>query len=178
VILLGYYENFPEVIYVHGTAHFSHSLSNSVLQRVILKTFHELNHESHRIGEVTPLAPSECEASFEFGLAEGLAFNYLDNEELNRALKTVNKKALETLDFFCAVRYRATGKEKQSRPKFDYYLLRFTFKKENSEMRVFHERGPRRVSPKELLTFLIKNINSMLSRNQAGPLLVKKLRAL
>ncbi len=176
--MLGFYENFPEAIHIHGAAQFNHSLSNSFLQQIILKTFHRLNHERHEIGEITPLAPSECEASFEFGLAEGLAFNYLDKDEVGRALKTVNKKALETLDFFCAIRYRATGKEKKSRLKFDYYLIRFTFEKGNEEIRIFHERGPRRASPEELLTFLVKNINKSLSRNRARPLTVKKLWAL
>jgi len=174
--LFGCYENFPEA--VHGIAQFSHSLSSSVLQHMILQTFHRLNHESHNIGEVTPLAPSECEASFEFGLAEGLAFNYLDKDEVDRALKAVSKKALETLDFFCAIRYHATGKEKRSRLKFDYYLLRFTFERGNAEMRVFHERGPRRVSPEELIAFLVKDINKGLSRNRARPLNLKNMRAL
>jgi len=174
--LLGCYENFPEA--VHGIAQFSHFLSSSVLQQTILQTFHRLNHESHNVGEVTPLAPSECEASFEFGLAEGSAFNYLDRDEADRALKTVSEKALETLDFFCAIRYRAIDKEKRSRLKFDYYLLRFTFERGNAEMRVFHERGPRRVSPEELLVFLVKDINKGLSRNRARPLTVKNMRAL
>jgi hypothetical protein len=178
VKLLGYYENFPEVAYVHGIAEFSHSLSGSVLQQTILQTFHQLNYKPHKIGEVTPLAPSESGASFEFGLAEGLAFNYLDRDEVDRALKTVNKKALDRLDFFCAIRYYTTNKGKNSRLKFDYYLLRFTFERGNADMRVFHERGPRRVSPKELLTFLIKEINVGLSRNRARPLSMKKLRAL
>jgi hypothetical protein len=176
--LLGYYENFPETVHVHGIAEFSYSLSGSVLQKTILQTFHQLNYQPHKIGEVTPLAPSESGASFEFGLAEGLAFNYLDRDEVDRALKTVNKKALERLDFFCAIRYHAADKGKHSRLKFDYYLLRFTFERENTEMRIFHERGPRRVSPKELLTFLIKEINEGLSRNRARPLTVKKLWAL
>lgn len=174
--MLGYYENFPEV--VHGVAQFSHSLSSSVLQHTILQTLHRLNHEPHKIGEVTPLAPSQCDASFEFGLAEVSTFNYLDRDEVDRALKTVSKKALETLDFFCAIRYHATSKEKRSRLKFDYYLLRFTFERRNAEMRVFHERGPRRVSPEELLIFLVKDINKGLNRNRARPLTVKNMRAL
>lgn len=174
--MLGRYENFPEV--VHGVAQFSHSISSSALQHMILQTFHQLNHERRKIGEVTPIAPSECEASFEFGLAEGSAFNYLDKDEVDGALKTVGKKALETLDFFCAVRYHAADKVKRSRLKFDYYLLRFMFDRGKTEMRIFHERGPRRVSPEELLVFLVRDINKGLSRNRARSLNVKNLRAL
>ena len=102
------------------------------MQQAMLLTFYQLNKEVYRLHDILRFAPSsECETSFEFGVAEGVVFNYLDKEEVNRLQKSVAKKAMSIIDFLCVVRYHRVNKEKRVPLRFDYHLLRFMFNKNN-----------------------------------------------
>lgn len=102
---------------------------------------------------------------FEFGLAddEKFNFNYVDREEVKKALDSLSK-APDTLDFFCVIRYYQVKGEKRQALKFDYYLLRTMYEKELFELQVFHQRGPRYLSPEELIWFVFNEINQASSR--------------
>ncbi len=159
--MLGRYENFPEV--VHSVARFTHQSTEKRLQQAILRALHRLNQATHNLNAISPFSTPRCEVSFEFGGAEGLNFNYLDKEELERFQKSIEKEAPPTLDFFCAVRYHVL-KEGRRRPlKFDYHLLRFAFHGKSIEVQVSHERGIRRVSLEDLTNFIIGKIREELS---------------
>jgi len=97
-------------------------------------------------------------------VAEGITFNYLDEEELKRFQKTITKEALPTLDFFCVVRYHALKEGRHVPLKFDYHLLRFVFQRNSVEMQISHERGTRRVSLEDLANFIIGQISEELPR--------------
>jgi hypothetical protein len=43
--------------------------------------------------------------------------------------------------------------------KFDYYLLRTLYSKGGFEIQVFHERGPRYISPEDLTLFIFNKAN-------------------
>ncbi|NIU81350.1 hypothetical protein GWN63_03780 [Candidatus Bathyarchaeota archaeon] len=159
--MLGRYENFPEV--VHSVAIFAYESTEKGLQQAILRALHRLNQLTHNLNVISPFSTPRCEVSFEFGVAEGLTFNYLDREELERFQKSIKKQTPPTLDFFCAVRYHIL-KEGRRRPlKFDYHLLRFAFHGRSIELQVSHERGIRRVSPEDLINFIIGQIREELS---------------
>ena len=69
------------------------------------------------------------------------------------------------MDIFCAIRYYKKVQDEKKRPlRFDYYMLRFLFNKNTVEMLVLHERGPRYVSPEEIITFLANKINEAFSK--------------
>ena len=174
--LLGRYENFPGVI--HGFARFTYRLSRRKLQQTILHTLHQLNREVCGLNEITLLPSSKCEVSFEFGVAEGTTFDYLGEEAMDRIQKSVAKKSLPVLDFLCVVRYHIIKKGKRVALKFDYHILRFLFHRNNAELLVFHERGPRHVSPEDLLRFMVTRINNGLLRNRLKPLAINHLKAL
>jgi len=174
--LLGYYENFPETI--HGVARFTHQISTKMLQQAILSTLHQLNRETRGLSAITPISPSKCEVSFEFGMAEGTTFSYLDKEELDRFQKRIVKKALPILDVLCVVRYHVIDEGKRLPLKFDYHLLRLIFHKNRVEWQISHERGTQRVSLEDLITFITKRIDEMLSQMQLKPLTLKYLRTL
>jgi len=160
--LLGHYENFPDVI--HSVAKFTHQSTEKKLQQAILRALHRLNEEKHDLNTISPFSTPECEVGFEFGVAEGITFNYLDEEELERFQRGIRKEAPPTLDFFCVVRYH-TLKEGRRRPlKFDYNLLRFISHGNNVEVQVSHERGIRRVPLEDLTNFIIGQIREELSR--------------
>jgi hypothetical protein len=160
--MLGFYENFPKN--VHKTAHFKASASKKRLQQTLTQTLHKLNNETFSLEDVVHPSVPQCIVDFEFGIAEASNFNYLDNEEINRVLKIIRKKPFQIMDFFCAIRYHKTQNKKKTPLKFDYYMLRFTFNKKSTEIQVFHERGPRHVSPEEITNFVVNKINEAFPR--------------
>lgn len=158
--LLGYYENFPTVI--HNVSKFTHQSTEKKLQKAILRVFHRLNQEKRDLNVLSPFFTSKCEVSFEFGVAEGVTFNYLDEEELKRFQKDIAKEALPTLDFFCVIRYHALKEGRRVPLKFDYHLLRFVFHGNSVEMQISHERGTRRVSLEDFANFIIGQMSKEL----------------
>ena len=168
--MLGRYEIFPEN--VHSVAFFSYQAPTKSLQQAILCTFHRLNSETFDLGAVTPYLKQNYGVGFEFGVADGFDFNFLDQNELDQCLKSVDETEVEALDFFFVVRYhlvRDSGKRVPLR--FDYHVLRFTFYENSLETRIRHERGTQRVPLDDLTDFLVKQINAELSRRQLTPLI-------
>jgi hypothetical protein len=162
--LLGHYENFPEV--VHGIGRLIYSSSKVNVQQAILRTLHRLNKTVFSLKDIVTFALLECEVKFELGMADGVDFYYLDGEELRRFQKGIVESTLPNLDFFCVVCYHIIKNGKRVPLKFDDYMLRFVFLNENSlELRVFHQRGVRRVSVEDFVTFVTKRINEELSQN-------------
>jgi hypothetical protein len=167
--LLGRYENFPEN--VHGVAHLEHQNSAKEAQKAIICTFHRLNQETFDLSVLNPYLKQKCEVGFEFGVADGACFNFLNPKELARCLKSVDETEMECLDFFFAVRYHRVRDGGERLPlKFDYCVLRFSFKEGGLELRIRHERGTQRVPLDELTEFLVKQMNVELSQRRLTPL--------
>ncbi len=167
--MLGHYENFPEN--VHALASFDYHESAKDIQKAILCTFHLLNHETCDLGSVTPYLKQNCEVSFEFGVAEGNDFSFLDQKELEQCLNSVDEKELQTLDFFFVVRYHLVKEDGRRVPlRFDYNVLRLVFQESGLEMRMRHERGSQRVTLEDLTAFMTKRINAEVSRRRLTPL--------
>ena len=163
--MLGRYENFPKN--VHVVALFDYQDSARRVQQAILCALHYLNHERYDLDVVIPYLKAKSEVSFEFGVAEGLDFNFLDQKELDQCMRSVAEKELQTLDFFFAVRYHLIREGGKRVPlRFDYHVLRFSFQESGLELRIRHERGTQRVPLDDLTDFLVKQINVELSRRQ------------
>jgi hypothetical protein len=165
--VLGFYPNFPEN--VHKTVQLHTSISNGTLQRVLTETLNRLNSETVNLGEDAVTPTPRRMANLEVGIAEDNGFNYLDTEEKERLLKTINARNLQTVDLFCAIRYCKVHDEDKRPMRFDYYMLRLTFSKKAVEMRVFHEKGPMHTTPDELAQFLINRINASFSKRVLKP---------
>jgi len=155
--MLGFYENFP--VNIHVIESFSATLSNKKLQQRLIQVLREVNRRTFSFEEVACPTVPECTIIFEVGLADAKNFNYIDEEEAKKALRSVRKGSFRTMDFFCAVRYYKGSGEEKTPLKFDYYMLRTVFGKNTVEIRVFHERGPRYISPEDMVTFLVNMIN-------------------
>jgi hypothetical protein len=160
--MLGFYENFPANI--HRTDNFTSPLSSKKLQQRLIQVLHDINRETFSFEEVAYPTVPECTIIFEVGLAEAKSFNYIDEEEIKRVLSALRKETFRSMDFFCAVRYYKGAGEKKTPLKFDYYLMRFVFGKNSMEIQVFHERGPRYISPEDIVTFLVNMVNEMSAR--------------
>jgi len=155
--MLGFYENFPQTI--HKTAVFSFSLSIRKLQQIIAQTFHMLNQSFFELDNITFPSILKCKVAFEFGIAETEKFKYLDDEELSEITSFLRSNSFQIIDAFCAIRYYKVNNEKKTPLKFDYYLIRLLFNKKIMEMQIFHERGPRYMTPEDIVDFLGRKVN-------------------
>jgi hypothetical protein len=108
--------------------------------------------------------------SFEFGVADGFSFNFLDQNELDRYVKCIDETK-EFLDFFFAVRYHIIKDGSKNIPlRFDYFVLRFAFQESSLVLSIRHERGIQRVPLDGLTAFLLKQINLELTYRQLQPI--------
>lgn len=160
--MLGFYNNFPRS--VHKIVPFVTSISEKTLQKALIETFCKLNNGTFSLEEVATPSIPQCTVIFEFGVAEGDDFNYLDEEERSRLLKVIGKKPFSTMDFLCVIRYYKLRNGIKTPLKFDYYMLRFSFNKKTAQMRVFHEKGLMYVSHKDLPYFIADKINAQFCR--------------
>jgi hypothetical protein len=160
--MLGLYENFPKTI--HKTTSFTASISNKRLQQALIQTLQKINNKNFNLQEITNPSMPQCTAILEFGIAETNNFNYLDDEEANKVLKVIQKKPLQVMDFFCALRYYKMQNEEKTPLRFDYYMIRFIFNKDLMEIQIFHERGPRHVPPEDVANFVANKINEAFSK--------------
>ena len=101
--MLGCYQNFP--LNVHAISFFEYLDSIKEIQKVIICTFYDLNQKTFDLGAVTPYLRQNCEVGFEFGVADGVDFVYLDQKELVRCIKNLDKSKVEILEVFFVVRY-------------------------------------------------------------------------
>jgi hypothetical protein len=130
------------------------------LQQHLIQFFGELNHRRFNFEEITiPTIPYGV-VIFELGLAETDGFTFLNETQTKKALEYISKAQLQTLDFFCAIRYYKTSCGKRQALKFDYYMLRMIFGKGSFELQIYHERGPRYLSPQDIAGFLVNNLNA------------------
>jgi len=175
--LLGKYEKFPQI--VHGIGSFTYKFPARELQQAILQIFYRLNRETYDLSDITHLPSSQCKASFEVGIAEDISFNFLDDEELERFQKSVQKDTLHFLDFFCVVRYHIVKIDGKRVPlRFDHYFLRFIFYQRDVELRIVHERGTQRTHLEDLVNFVIKHIDNELAKRNLETLGKRYLRTL
>jgi hypothetical protein len=160
--MLGFYDNFP--VNIHKIDNFSTTFSNKKLQQRLIRVLHEMNLKTFSFEEIAYPSVPECTIIFEAGLADAKDFNYIDEEETKKVLDVLRKGTFSSMDLFCAVRYYKNTAEKKAPLKFDYYMLRVIFGKNTVEIRVFHERGPRYISPEDIVTFLVNMINETSKR--------------
>jgi len=160
--MLGFYENFP--VNIHRIEAFTTPLSSKSLQRRLIRVLHDVNRRKFSFEEVSCPTVPKCTIIFETGLADAGSFNYIDEEETRKVFSALRKAPFQTMDFFCAFRYYKGTAGNKAPLKFDYYLMRVIFGKNSLEIQVFHERGPRYVSPEDIVTFLVNEVNKTSSR--------------
>ena len=160
--MIGFYENFP--VNIHRIETCTSSLSTRKLQQRLVQVLHDINRRTFSFEEIAYPTVPECSVIFEVGIAEAKSFTFIDKEEVKNVLSVLRKETLRLMDFFCAVRYYKGTAEKKTPLKFDYYMIRVVFGKDTVEIRVFHERGPRYISPEDIVTFLVNMINEASAR--------------
>ncbi|MDR2204224.1 MAG: hypothetical protein LBE76_08055 [Nitrososphaerota archaeon] len=141
---------------------FGSTLNIKQLQQHLIRTITELNRKPFCFEEITIPTIPNSEVIFEFGLADGKYFNFLNIQEAKCACDTVIKyRQVSVLDFFCVIRYYRCNVQKRIALKFDYYMLRVNFAAKRAEFRVFHKQGLRYINPEDLVMMIVNKINKL-----------------
>jgi len=143
---------------------FKSTVPSAQLQRRLIQAFYEVNGKEFSFEEAANPTIPECRIIFEFGLADGESFNYIDEEEVKKALDLLAKERLDTIDFFLAIRYYKGEEKKKRALKFDYYLIRTGYSRDDFEIQVYHKKGLRYLSPEDLTLFIFNRINEASKR--------------
>ena len=169
--MIGLSDKFPEKI--HRIERYETTFPAKKVQKEIILSVVKINSKTLSFEEITYPTIPNCKIIFEIGLAEAKIYNYIDEEERNRFLKALRNETFKLLDLFVAIRYYQINREKSTPLNFDYYLMRIIFEKKVIEFRVFHERGPRHISPEDLVSIIINEINKKSIKK--GKIIIKKI---
>lgn len=159
--MLGKYDRFPTTI-LHGSASLTHKNPITQLQLLLIRSLRALNGHTNEYSVSVADHPGTFagEISFEVGIAEGIYFNYLDDEEAMRLNDWVSSRGgFSSLDTILIVRYHYTKGKKRIPLRADRYLLRFILHTNRIELRLFHEGGIMRMPPEEALAYVVDHIN-------------------
>ncbi len=159
---LGVFDNFPPNL--QFVQSFTSTLTSRQLQEKLIQTLYEVNKKEFSFEEVGHPTIPGCRIIFEFGLADADCFNYIDVEEVKKAMDLLATQSLENMDFFCVIRYYKGEGEKKKPLKFDYYLVRTVYNRSIFEIQVHHKKGLRYVPPEDLALFIFKKLNGASNR--------------
>lgn len=172
--MFGIYENFPEMY--HGIARFYCKTLTNELQRALLNCLCDMNRNEEEL-DLPEFSRYNIDVEVDFGIADGLTFNYLDRETLKHYQQMSGGQSFSVLDFLCIVRYYAIENDRRNPLRFDYHMLRFLFSKEEVELRVYHEKGTRRLSIEDLITLLTTKVNQTLAKKKLSRLKTSNMLA-
>ncbi len=156
--LNGFFLNFPATI--HASAVLSTRCPRARLQEAFINVFQSFNSKAGSIPNITD--ELLCDMRFEVGVAHAVTFHYLDGDEAVKLKRRITVEAFPNLDFLIICCYYVCEGGKRKPLKFDRHLLRLTFYREALDIRVFHERGPRRTPLEALLKFIVNGVNAEL----------------
>jgi hypothetical protein len=173
----GRFSNFPSMI--HGTAKISHKTSSTRLQRVIAEALRDLN--GYKTTQILSVASRSGrypgETTFEVGVADDLYFNYLDDETYTHLVTRLkSRRVFQALDVLIVVLYHYYKKEKRIPLHFDHNIIRFTFKKGELNVYLFHVKGIRRMPLDDLLNFVIARIKGKMTENRLKTFIIDYIR--
>ncbi len=156
--MIAFYEHFPE-LNIHERTDFTFTLSSRKLQERLMEVFLNLNRKTFTFEEIGNPTIPDSTIIFEIGLADGNSFMFVDEDEAEKVMNILRKEAFDVMDFLCVIRYYKNYTSSKKPLRFDYYLTRLNFSKNIVEFLIFHERGPRYLSPQEIVEFLKDKIN-------------------
>ena len=176
---LGVFSNFPTI--THGIAKVTFSENVEKVQKSIIQALHKLNGLTRKypISLTSRTGTRNGRVGFEVGVAEGIYFNYLNDEVTRRLFETLSSmKFFPLLDFLIIITYHYNSKGKKIHLNFDYHQLRFLFDSHELEIRLFHCKGIRRMPLDELFSSLMGSIAKEMKQRSMKPLNLRELHVL
>lgn len=178
-VLLGKFTNFPTA--THGTARVTYNDHPAEIQRSVVQALSKLNGLRETIPISLPSMAGTCKGrvGFEVGIAEGTYFNYLDDHMTNKlCAPTTLRELYSVLDFLIIVTYHYSLHGKNVPLNFDYHQLRFIFRDNEFEMRLFHCKGTRRMPLDEFINRILDSISLEMKQQSLKPLTIEEMNVL
>ena len=172
--MLGIYEHFPDIY--HGSALFSSSAPSIEIEKILLTVLHRLNQNRENLS-LPGFVWNGIDVEVNVGIADDLTFSYIDEEILHLCLRTLSETVFSTLDFLFIVKYYVPENGNRKPLRFDYYIVRFTFRTGEVEILVYHEKGTRRLAVEDLIMFIMEEVNRELKKRKKSSLKKIHLRA-
>lgn len=172
--LNGFFLNFPATI--HASAVLSTRCPRARLQEAFINVLLSFNSKAESVPNITdePL----CDVRFEVGVAHAVTFHYLDGDEAAKLRQRITVEAFPNLDFLIICCYYVYEGGKRKPLKFDRHLIRVTFYEEALDIRVYHERGPRRTPLEALLKLIVERVNAELDGSGLPLINIRGFKAL
>lgn len=177
--VLGIFTNFSAT--VHGIVRVIYEDPPAKIQHSIIRALYKLNglKKSYPISPSSRAGTYDGQVGFEVGVAEGIFFNFLDDKMAERLCEfTMLRKPYPILDFLVIVTYYYNPEDKKIHLNFDYYQLRFVFYDNGFEIRLFHNKGTRKMPLDELVNRILESINIEMKKQSLRPLKVEELSVL
>lgn len=175
----GRFINFPSIL--HGIARISHGNSTTTIQQAIIQALYRLNEfkDAYPLSVADHVGTYDGEVAFEVGVADGLFFDYLNQEALQKLCNPLKSgEEYTVLDFLIVVAYRYSRGEKRISLNFDHYILRFSFYNGEVDASLFHSKGTRRMPLDEFMNLIIRRITIEIKQIGLKPIKVESIKTL
>ena len=175
----GRFVNFPSM--VHGMARVSHQSTTARLQQAIIQAFYRLNEskDAYPLSVADHAGTYDGEVTFEVGFADGLFFDYLNQDTIQSLFTPLTSgKEYPVLDFLVVVAYRYFKGERKISLNFDHYILRFAFYSGAVEAALFHSKGTRRMPLDEFMNLVLKRVSTEIKQMGLKPINIESLKTL
>ncbi|MEM3737468.1 MAG: hypothetical protein QXJ75_05240 [Candidatus Bathyarchaeia archaeon] len=173
--MYGKFDNFPETVQTWALIAYSSKIHQ--VQSILIETLWKLNSNSEEAVEHISKSSGPVWCRYEVGVADGMCFNFIDEEEvlkLREKLEGESYKILDTL--ICTSYYYATKDGKKTKLRSDLQYLRFTFEAlDYFEVYVHHFRGPRWMPLDELIRRIFNRLNDEAKRRRLPLLSIVRL---
>ena len=156
----GLYLDFPDV--GHLIRRVEHQYSDTVFRKKIGQALIKINEFEDSINTSSAGTGQNISVNrtIDIGIANGLEFFFLDENESVQLNKGITKKELKFLDLviFIHYRYPSTSSKRVASLRFDQFFLRIGFK--GPVFTFFHAKGLLRTTPQELMQLILDAVHS------------------
>lgn len=167
--MLGRYDLFPRTVL--GRVKLACQEKPEFVGRAILAALFSIGRSKHsRVTSVAGRGEREVTVSLRVRIANGRRFYNLDVRQRRLARRVLGRRSL-LLDFLVIADFLYGDRGGARRLRSDQYLLRFEHKGRGALLlKIIHRKGTMRMTAGELLTRVLKRVNSELRSRGARPL--------
>lgn len=173
--MYGKFDNFPETI--QAWVVITHSSPIHELQSVLVDSIWHLNRSCEEAVEHFSKSSRPVKVRYAVGVADGVYFNFLDEEELGKLRGLLEQRPYKVLDLLLRISYHYTRPDGRRMPlKSDLQYLRFTFEAPGSfEVRIHHLRGSGWMPLDAVVRRFVDKLNEEAKRRSLPPLSISRL---
>jgi len=163
---------------IQAQALLSYTAPPEKIQNIVVEALEVLNNSSELISPTLVGRSVRVASTYEIGVAEGDAFNFLTDSEAKRLKRWLRKRPTKALDFLMCIFYRHIKERDQETSLWsDFQCVRFSFEERDTlQIRVHHFKGTRKIPLDILIEKIVKKINERAKIRRLGPVKLTRIR--